>query len=146
MQAKTKEESTIKRAHDEIKDSKAQQAEARYSTHKTHHPTPLSLTLTVLLLPLILDRLKYLLGQSDIFSHFGVGGGKPSSSASAAASAAAGPAKRGRRAAAQADEMDDDEKAMAKAAGGEDEGEDDSSPQGTVLLRQPSSVSGGQMR
>jgi hypothetical protein len=92
-------------------------------------------------------RLKYLLGQSDIFSHFGVGGGKPSSSASAAASsAAAGPAKRGRRAAAQADEMDDDEKAMAKAAGGEDEGEDDSSPQGTVLLRQPSSVSGGQMR
>lgn len=30
LQAKTKEESTIKRAHDEIKDSKAQQAEARY--------------------------------------------------------------------------------------------------------------------
>lgn len=99
------------------------------------------------ILSYLITRLKYLLGQSDIFSHFGVGGGKPSSSATAAASAAAaGPAKRGRRPAAQADEMDDDEKAMAKAAGGEDEGDEDGAPQGTVLLRQPSSVSGGQMR
>ena len=92
--------------------------------------------------------MKYLLGQSDIFSHFGVGGGKPGSSASAAAASekTSQPKGRGRRAAAAADEMDDDEKAMAKAAGGEDDGDEDSSPQGTVLLRQPNSVSGGAMR
>jgi len=42
-------ENTIKQAHDELKESRAQQAEA---------------------------RLKYLLSQSDIFSHFGLGKGK----------------------------------------------------------------------
>jgi hypothetical protein len=44
--------------------------------------------------------------------------------------------------------MDDDERAMAKAAGaeeGEDEGDEDE-PKNTVLLRQPTCVSGGAMR
>lgn len=60
FQAKAKEESTIKRAHDEVKDSKAQQAEARYSTHAAHtqHNTAryctncLRLSLTAVLLAL----------------------------------------------------------------------------------------------
>jgi hypothetical protein len=45
------------------------------------------------------------------------------------------------RKAATNDDLDDDEKAMMK---GEDDGEEGGSePQGTVLLTQPSSVSGG---
>ena len=78
-------------------------------------------------------RLKYLLSQSDIFSHFGVGGGKggkaaanTTSSSEAAAAAASSSSssssssagvKRGRRsnnALNNMDEMDDDERAMAK--------------------------------
>ena len=61
-QAKEKVENTIKQAHDELKESRAQQAEA---------------------------RLKYLLSQSDIFSHFGLGKGKGGNSASSSSSAAA---------------------------------------------------------
>jgi SWI/SNF-related matrix-associated actin-dependent regulator of chromatin subfamily A member 5 len=50
---------------------------------------------------------------------------------------------RGRKAATN-DDLDDDEKAMMK---GEDDGDEEGNePQGTVLLTQPSSVSGGAMR
>ena len=100
------------------------------------------------------SRLKYLLSQSDIFSHFGVGGGKAkadsssSSSSSSSASAAGGKISRGRRsnnALNSLDEMDDDERAMAKAAGDDDEDAGEQ-PQATVLLRQPACISGGAMR
>ena len=82
-------------------------------------------------------RLKYLLSQSDIFGHFGVSkkpddDKKPQSKAD-------------RRAAAAADELDEDEKAMLDEEN--DEGESaDTKHENTVLLQQPSWVSGGQMR
>jgi len=46
------------------------------------------------------------------------------------------------------DEMDDDERAMAKEEDDEDGGIGSGSgqPKGTVLLRQPSCISGGAMR
>ena len=80
-------------------------------------------------------RLKYLLSQSDIFGHFGVNkktdeGKKPQSKAD--------------RRASTADELDEDEKAMLD----EENDEDPAVPkhENTVLLHQPSWVSGGQMR
>ena len=104
------------------------------------------------------DRLKYLLSQSDIFSHFGVGGGKggkaaantPSEAAAASSSSSSSSSagvKRGRRsnnALNNMDEMDDDERAMAKEEDDDDGG--NGQPKGTVLLRQPSCISGGAMR
>ena len=82
-------------------------------------------------------RLKYLLSQSDIFGHFGVNK-KPDD-------AKKPQSKVDRRAAAAADELDEDEKAMLD----EENDEDDSAVpkhENTVLLQQPSWVSGGQMR
>jgi hypothetical protein len=89
-----------------------------------------------------LDRLKYLLSQSDIFSHFGLGEGKP------AVSSVTKPGKCGQRHSRSSgtfDEMDDDERAMAKATGNDDD-EAEAESTGTVLLRQPSCVNGGAMR
>ena len=103
-------------------------------THHNHHP--------------IMNRLKYLLSQSDIFSHFGAvkadttgNSMKPPTSTSAPKSVGS----RGKRAtaAAAADELDDDERALADEEADEDDASD---KKGTVLLKQPSCVSGGAMR
>lgn len=142
---KEREDKAIKIAADVNKESRAQQAEA---------------------------RLKYLLSQSDIFSHFGnvkKGGGagevslkrSAPSNASMASSSSAGDEggdgekkakKRGRKPkheAAQEDEMDDDERAMAADIGynsDEDTGASTATPAGTILLTQPKCIAGGQMR
>ena len=104
-------------------------------THHNHHH-------------IIIHRLKYLLSQSDIFSHFGAvkadttgNSMKPPTSTSAPKSVGS----RGKRAtaAAAADELDDDERALADEEADEDDASD---KKGTVLLKQPSCVSGGAMR
>lgn len=78
-------------------------------------------------------RLKYLLSQSDIFSHFGVNK-KPTAETPVKVAA-------GRRSA--TDELDEDEVAMLN----EEVDEVDEAPkQQSVLLQQPSWVSGGPMR
>jgi len=81
-----------------------------------------------------------LLGQSDIFAHFGTG---KTTSASAATSSAksAGNEKRGRRSN-STEELDDDEKALIN----DEESEEANVARGTLLLKQPTTVSGGQMR
>jgi hypothetical protein len=117
-------------------------------------------------------RLKYLLSQSDIFSHFGTvksdttgggmggsGGGKSSSgnlTKSASSSSLGGRGGAGRRARNTAsDELDDDERAMVQEEDGEDEegegGGTDSTVQtaggkSAILLKQPSCITGGAMR
>jgi len=78
------------------------------------------------------------LNQSDIFSHFGVGKGKSSSSSGAKEQQPSGDSRgRGRRAATE--EMDEDEKALAGEEGGDQ-------VESTILLKQPSCISGGAMR
>ena len=87
--------------------------------------------------------MKYLLSQSDIFSHFGAARGFSSSTQKAVADSSN---KSSKHRGSTADEMDDDEKAMAQEIG---EGDDDDmidENQATVLLRQPSCISGGEMR
>jgi hypothetical protein len=117
--------------------------------------------------------LKYLLSQSDIFSHFGAvktdttgsGASKPLGSGSRSASSAAlsknassgnlaksgsssNIAGKGRRKAAASDELDEDEKAMLRGEDGEEEGEGEEEVpgKGTVLRVQPSIITGGKMR
>eukprot|EP00981_Chlorochromonas_danica_P005429 scaffold1091_cov164-Ochromonas_danica.AAC.52 len=116
-QVRKMEADAIKDQMQHLKDERAQQAEA---------------------------RLKYLLSQSDIFSHFGATKNLSSSSTSMQG-------KNGsrRRPSAPEEEMDDDERAMAKEVGDDDDNEaeaEETPPQTTVLLRQPSCVSGGAMR
>jgi hypothetical protein len=92
--------------------------------------------------------LKYLLSQSDIFAHFGSGKSKPPDPKKEIDK------KRGRGRPPSGnngnnfDELDDDEKAIAKEIGS-DEDEAESAPaagHNTVLMAQPSCISGGQMR
>jgi hypothetical protein len=79
-------------------------------------------------------RLKYLLSQSDIFSHFGAvqGFAKESKSKSISGTSAS-------------DEFDEDEKAMMIDEIGEGDEEETTVIQPTVLMKQPSIIS-GQMR
>ena len=96
-------------------------------------------------------RLKYLLNQSDIFSHFGFGGKKldkgeelpkPTDSKSSHRDRrGAGTTSRGKT---DFDDLDDDEKEMAREEEEEDGG--GSKNHNTILLKQPSIVSGGEMR
>ena len=100
--------------------------------------------LVLLTFYLLSYRLKYLLNQSDIFSHFGVGSKTGQAIVSSAPSANI-TKSRGRRSTTALDEMDDDERAMAEAAGGDDDNDDEKVKE-TIMLRQPSCVSGGTMR
>mmetsp|Transcript_9123 Transcript_9123/g.8154 ORF Transcript_9123/g.8154 Transcript_9123/m.8154 type:complete len:1404 (-) Transcript_9123:63-4274(-) len=102
-QIKLQEEKAIKKQHDVLKEERVKQAEA---------------------------RLKYLLGQSDIFAHFGSGGKANASKISSKEE----PKGRNRRA--SVEEVDEDEKALIE----------DEEKQPTILLKQPSLVSGGPMR
>jgi len=104
-------------------------------------------------------RLKYLLSQSDIFTHFGVGGKKPedpvkaakeSSSSSSTTGAAATGGSRHRQSVATGkgksdlDDLDDDEKDIVRAE--EEEEETATKPHGVFLTKQPSLITGGTMR
>eukprot|EP01035_Chromulina_nebulosa_P022015 gene22015-28499_t len=117
-QAKNAEESVINSEMKQLQESRAQQAEA---------------------------RLKFLLSQSDIFSHFGaVKEQSLSSSGKAAASAPGRRATSSSSAAATASEdLDEDEKAML------DEEEDEANEsigKTTMLLKQPTCITGGALR
>ena len=129
--AKQKEENAIKNQQDSNKESRAQQAEA---------------------------RLKYLLGQSDIFSHFGaVKSGDDKSDKGLARNQSRssnldeddGKRKKSskRRGASAADEMDEDEKAIADELGYDDNDDGEAEKKsGFFLTRQPSVITGGAMR
>lgn len=115
-QEKKSADSAMKQQHDELKAARAAQAEA---------------------------RLKYLLSQSDIFSHFGVNK-KEEATPSAPkkdASSVGSPFGRRNRESKQnlSDEMDDDEKAMVA----EDEG---ASGNAVTISKQPSILTGGTLR
>jgi hypothetical protein len=113
--------------------------------------------------------LKYLLSQSDIFSHFGavktdttgsgnapagkVGGSASLSKAGSAnnlakSASATNVSKSGRRNRAASEELDEDEKAMVREEDDDEEndGEDDTVGKHAVLRVQPSSITGGKMR
>jgi hypothetical protein len=63
--------------------------------------------------------LKFLLQQSDIFTHFGVSATKKSdSNASSAASSSSSNSKNSRHKVVESDELDDDERAMAEETDG----------------------------
>jgi len=82
------------------------------------------------------SRLKFLLQQSDIFSHFGVGKdskGRPNDP-DAPGMGSPSSSSRDRRQAVQTEEMDEEEAALAAEEGGIDDG--------PVLLKQPPSVMG----
>ena len=114
-----------------------------------------------------MSRLKYLLSQSDIFSHFGTvkadttgtsssappaagkGGlskGASSGNLSKSGSQSNFNSKSGRRNRAASEELDEDEKAMAREE--DEDAEEDAGPgmKGSVLRQQPSCISGGKMR
>lgn len=112
-------------------------------------------------------RLKYLLSQSDIFSHFGTvkadttgtgsgatngaqvsAGSRGNSSANLSKSgSAANLSRAGRRNRAASEELDEDEKAMAREEDGDEDGNGDGEGRkGTILLKQPSCITGGTMR
>lgn len=119
----------------ELKKQKAEQAEARYSIN--HYASP-----NILVTNYSVIRLKYLLSQSDIFSHFGAvsaGGGVPTVAAPVANS------KNSRRKASAEDELDEDEKRIAQELGDEEDTAEKKTPH-TFLKVQPSCVSGGEMR
>jgi len=126
-QEKAEKERRINAQHQDITDSKSEQAEA---------------------------RLKYLLSQSDIFSHFGLKGQKEEPTLSKKEERDRDRKKE--RKGVVYDELDDDERALMEDAGGDDS-EDEASASGftssgagkgkqQVLLRQPSIISGGEMR
>ena len=117
-QEKKQEEQGMKAQHDELKAARAAQAEA---------------------------RLKYLLSQSDIFSHFGVGKApgtanapRPSSSSTDAASPVG---KRNRESKQNLEEMDDDERALMA-----EEADEGPSAHRSLIVKQPSIITGGQLR
>ncbi len=98
-------------------------------------------------------RLKYLLSQSDIFSHFGnvKAGGVATSAAAAAASSSGGRSLKNSRRNVSSDELDDDEKELARAElddeDGEAAGDATAKHQGSAMLtKQPSCITGGAMR
>jgi len=115
-QAKLEEERAIEQQHSELRQSKADQAEA---------------------------RLKYLLSQSDIFSHFGLKGSTEESSSSRT-----GTGSSKVKSSDIAEDLDDDEIAMLEE---ENESEEDGAPTPakpaiTTLTRQPNCIVGGKMR
>ena len=127
-QEKAEKERRINAQHQDITDSKSEQAEA---------------------------RLKYLLSQSDIFSHFGLKGQKKEEPTLSKKEERDRDRKKERKGVVY-DELDDDERALMEDAGGDDS-EDEASASGfkssgagkgkqQVLLRQPSIISGGEMR
>lgn len=88
---------------------------------------------------LINNRLKYLLHQSDIFSHFGVGKKNTETNDDGESNK-----KRGKRPPENiSDDLDDDERAMLEE---EAEGEGEDVTNAHVLSRQPSIINGGSMR
>jgi len=114
-QEKKSADTAMKQQHDELKAARAAQAEA---------------------------RLKYLLSQSDIFSHFGVNKKEeaaPSAPKKETSSVSSPFGRRNRESKQNLDEMDDDEKALMA----EDEG---ASGQHAVILKQPSILTGGTLR
>jgi len=135
-QAKAKEDKNMSSQHAELKKIKLEQAEA---------------------------RLKYLLSQSDIFSHFGataqtIKNNPPPRSQSMASidsqssnTQSKGKSKskhrHGKDDKDDMDEMDEDEKAMAAEV--DEDNEEDEAPlkkKSSHLFKQPSCISGGQMR
>lgn len=91
------------------------------------------------------------MNQSDIFSHFGFGGKKLDKGEELPKPTDDGSKSRHRRGAGTSsrgktdfDDMDDDEKEMAREEEDEDGG--GSKTHNTILLKQPSIVSGGEMR
>lgn len=109
-------------------------------------------------------RLKYLLSQSDIFSHFGTvkadttgstatGGNAAAATSRSGSSAnlaksgsAANLSRAGRRNRAASEELDEDEKAMAREEGDEEEGDGADAHKTTHLKAQPTCITGGKMR
>lgn len=89
-----------------------------------------------LLIFLFFCRLKYLLSQSDIFSHFGATKGYKNSNADTDSG----------RKAAGGEDMDEDEHAMAGEIGEGDEEGTTSSPHFVALTKQPSIITGGTLR
>lgn len=87
--------------------------------------------------------MKYLLSQSDIFSHFGVGKEYKEQKQRKETKSEG---KRSRRTEREADEMDEDELAMAHEIGEGEDSEGDVDNAQTVLLKQPSIITGGQLR
>jgi SWI/SNF-related matrix-associated actin-dependent regulator of chromatin subfamily A member 5 len=124
-QAKRAEENAINKQLDVVKEEKAKQAEA---------------------------RLKYLLSQSDIFSHFGNQYKNADSSTSPMEiDFKTNEEPKGRRGShhkiATAEELDEDEKAMAKEIGDDDNDEGDADEtHHTMLLKQPRIITGGDLR
>jgi SWI/SNF-related matrix-associated actin-dependent regulator of chromatin subfamily A member 5 len=120
--AKAEDERRIDVQHQEITDSKSVQAEA---------------------------RLKYLLSQSDIFSHFGLKGSEKEEPTPSKKEERDRDRKKDRKGVVY-DELDDDERAMLEEAGDDSDDEADKksnvTKKGHVLLRQPSIISGGEMR
>jgi hypothetical protein len=145
-QAKEEVEGAIKSQLDELKASKAQQAEARCESN-------CYLFMFLVNNSFRFCRLKFLLAQSDIFSHFGsVKAGGVSASSSAAASANRTGIKNSRRNVSSED-LDEDEKAMQEEElEGDEEGDGagaaaSAKHQGSVMLtKQPSCITGGAMR
>lgn len=113
-QVKKAEEDAIKGQMQQLKVEKAHQAEA---------------------------RLKYLLSQSDIFSHFGATQGLSANNDVGKDIKTVGSKHR----TVAGEELDDDERAMAKEIGDDDNDGVVESPT-TVLLRQPACIVGGAMR
>jgi hypothetical protein len=86
--------------------------------------------------------LKYLLSQSDIFGHFGVGRQYKEEAEKKAENKKTDRRSRGTT----EEELDEDEKAMAHEIGDDEDGDGEVENKQTVLLKQPSIISHGQLR
>lgn len=86
-------------------------------------------------------RLKYLLSQSDIFSHFAKGG-----SSLAREKQVMDRSKKSRREDKEPEELDEDEKAMAHDIGDDEDADGEVEQHNTVLLKQPSIITHGKLR
>jgi hypothetical protein len=125
--AKADEERRVNVQHQVITDSKSEQAEA---------------------------RLKYLLSQSDIFSHFGLKGQKQEEDHAVSKKEERDRDRKKDRKGVVYDELDDDERALMEEAGDDSDDEGSALSKGSgagkgkqhVLLRQPSIITGGEMR
>lgn len=121
-QIRNDEECIMKLQHDDVKAAKAQQAEA---------------------------RLKYLLSQSDIFAHFGVGR-KDGGISKPPAGESSSPGRRSRTSTTSEVDLDEDELAMVNDEFDDDEYVAEASKvkhqQPAVLKKQPSIITGGELR
>lgn len=92
--------------------------------------------------------MKYLLSQSDIFSHFGKGAKSSSTLASESSASSSGKAEKSRRGRKPgvSEELDEDEEYMARELGGDDDDEGGTEDAATILLKQPSCITGGNLR